>query len=393
MKKGNSIISAILLPMLLSILFSACVTCKEDCTQIRADYIAFSDNITPSYKMGKCVVPYLRQRSAPYDMQVEQKTFTYGIMMLKTGEKTSAYYAYDNGLDRVKNVRLKHMGRSRKARYYIITLTDGLDNNSPTLAKIKGQNKLERDAKYEAKLEKKAKKVMGNKKNRFQSYVMYYDARDSYKFDEKGDTVFYTEKEIKDMLSVFSQSINATRPEVIYVQQGKINELAKKFNEEFSTQSFGFKISKAYSGERIKMVLKDMQGQTIFIEGTFKAKGKNFYLTDVQTSDGVSYDKENINGDIAMSVYNDKRSTDVLFEIKSLKYNGTLFRVSQDKDAQKQLINYNGSWAPNVEYKADEGKITDAYVLVLLDVSRSFTVLSEAKSQIIKIMQSISTNK
>ena len=52
----------------------------------------------------------------------------------------------------------------------------------------------------------------------------------------------------------------------------------------------------------------------------------------------------------------------------------------------------DGSWAPNVEYKAASSKITDAYVLVLLDVSRSFTVLNDAKFQILEIMKSITTN-
>lgn len=376
-------------------LLNACVTCKDGCNQLRADYIAFSDNLTYSYELGKCVVPYLRPKSAPYDLKNsnDNATFKRELILLPTGEKTSAYYALDNGLDRVKNVRKKHMGRSPNARYYIITLTDGLDNNSVTLAKVKGNNKNERDLKYEAKIEKKMRKVMGTKKNRFQSYVMYYDARDSYKINADGDTVFYTEAEIKEKLRPYSYGVNATRPEVIYVANGSINELSTKFQEEFSTQSFDFLISKGYKGERIKMVLLNDANEKIEIEGDFEMNRKffkeHYYLTNIETSAGVTFET-NDNGCLEMSVFTESKGQDVLFEIKGLRLNGDLFKVSKKTSAQTQLILVDGnSWSPNVEYRAASSKITNAYLLILLDVSKSFTVLSEAKQQVLTIIKDI----
>ncbi|MDR2836417.1 MAG: hypothetical protein LBV69_09580 [Bacteroidales bacterium] len=358
--------------------FNSCITCK-DCTQLKADYIAFSDNVYPSYKTNK---------TAPFNLETEKGKFKIGLMKLNTGEKTSAYYALDKGLDRVKNVRKKYMGRSPKSRYYIITLTDGLDNNSTTLAKIKGGNKQERDLKYEEKLKKELSKVMGSKKNRFQSYVMYYDAKDSYVLNEKGEKEYYTEQEIKDKLRVFSYGNNVATPEVIYIQNGEIKELATKFNEEFKTQAFSFIISKGYVGERIKMNLKNAENKEIEIEGTFMQAGNKYYLTDIKTSTGVTFDQSQ-SGKIMMSEFNEKSSTDVLFDVLSLRYMGNLFKVVGDEQHQKQLILTNGKWSPNVEYRAATIQITDAYILVILDVSKSFTVLNEAKQQINNIIDEI----
>ncbi|MDR0941731.1 MAG: hypothetical protein LBM68_05845 [Bacteroidales bacterium] len=381
---------AIVLSAIIAIFFNSCVTCK-DCTQLKADYIGFSDNVYPSYETNNCVVGWLQPVSEPFDLKTEKGKFKLGLMKLQTGEKTSAYYALDKGLNRVKNARIEHMGKSKKARYYIITLTDGLDNNSTTLKKIKGVNKAERDSKYEQKLQKKLSKVMGFSNNRFQSYVMYYDAKDSYVLNEKGEKEYYSEQEIKDKLKVFSYGKNASTPEVIYIQNGKIDELAKEFNEEFRQQSFEFKISKGYLGERIKMQLKNAENKEIEIEGLFEQKGlfkKKFYLSNVKMTNGVSCDQK-LPEQIAMSVSNDPYSTDVLFDMRSLKYMGNIFKVVEDDQHQKQLILTNGKWAPNVEYKAASSSITDAYILIILDVSKSFTVLNEAKQQINNIIDEI----
>jgi hypothetical protein len=377
----------IVLSTIIAAFLNSCITCKE-CTQLKADYIGFSDNVYLSYETNNCLVGWLQPQSIPFDLETEKGKFKLGLMKLQTGEKTSAYYALDKGLDRVKNIRKKHMGKSKKARYYIITLTDGLDNNSTALEKIKGANKAERDSKYELRLQKELSKVMGCSDNRFQSYVMYYDAKDSYVLNEKGEKEYYSEKEIKDKLKVFSYGKNASTPEVIYIQNGKIDELAKKFNEEFKQQSFEFKISKGYLGERIKMQLKNAEGKEIEIEGVFEQKGRKFYLSNVKISNGASYDQE-LQGKIAMSVFNDPNSTDVLFDIRSLRYMGNIFKVVEDERHQKQLISTNGKWAPNVEYKAASSSITDAYILVILDVSKSFTVLNEAKQQINNIVDEI----
>ncbi|MDR0969782.1 MAG: hypothetical protein LBM67_04525 [Lentimicrobiaceae bacterium] len=311
--------------------------------------------------------------------------FKNGLKNLESGEKTSAYYALDKGLDRLKNVRRKYMGRSKKAKYYIITLTDGLDNNSSVLGKIKGANKAERDLIYEQKLQKKLSTVMGNSRNQFQSFVMYYDAKDSYVLNEKGEKEYYSEEEIKDKLKVFSYGKNATTPKVIYIQHGKIDTLAERFNEEFKQQSFEFKISKGYLGERIKMQLKNAENDSIEIEGLFEQEGRKFYLSDVKTSNGVSYDQL-LHRKIVMSIYNDPYADDVLFDIRSLKYMDKVFYV--EKEYQFISINKN-NWYPNVEYKASSSELTDAYILVILDVSKSFTVLDDAKDQVMKIIDEI----
>jgi len=375
---------------IIAVMLNSCITCKEGCTQLRADYIGFDDNVKTGYYIKKAEV--LRNEKEPFDLETEKGKFKIGLTALKQGKKTSAYSALDIGLDRVKQVRKKYMGKSPKARYYIITLTDGLDNNSTTLAKIKGANKAERDMKYEVKLQKKLSKVMGNKKNRFLSYVMYYDAKDSYVINEKGDKEYYTEQDIKNKLKVFSyDSKRGTTPEVLYIQHGKIDELAKKFYEEFTTQSFGFLVSKGYLGERIKMKLRNIENreQIIEIEGTFKQKGKKYYLTDVKSSNGVTFDQ--LQSKIEMSVFNNKNSTDVLFDITSLRYMGNVFRpsVSEEDRKDSQFIQQNTKWSPNVEYKHAETSLTDAYVLVILDTSESFTVLNDAKVQIGNIIDEI----
>jgi hypothetical protein len=87
------------------LIFTSCITCKEGCTQLKADYIAFSDNVYPSYQTNNCVIKWLQPRSEPFNLETENGKFKLGLMKLTMGEKTSAYYALDKGLDRVKNVR------------------------------------------------------------------------------------------------------------------------------------------------------------------------------------------------------------------------------------------------------------------------------------------------
>jgi hypothetical protein len=283
------------------------------------------------------------------------------------------------------------MGISPKARYYLLTLTDGLDNNSTTLAKIKGANKAERDSKYEAKLKKKLKKVMGRAKNPFQSYLMYYDALDSYILDENGGKRFYTEQELEDKLQIFRYGTkNTSVPSFIYVDTSNIKKLAEKFKDEFISQSFGFRISKGYLGERIKMNLKNKNEQEIILEGIFKQKGRKYYLTDIKCSDSVTF-KELPSGKINMSVSNVKKGMDVLFEISSLRFKGENFGVIEDKEHNKQSIMKGvGIWEPNIEYKPETTELADAYILINLDISESFgSALSEAKSQLMKIIQII----
>ncbi|MDR2027464.1 MAG: hypothetical protein LBQ01_07895 [Prevotellaceae bacterium] len=359
---------ATILMCLVVLMFTSCVTQYH--AKLKADIIGFNDNVTTSYTGGN---------SKPYDLLLDSdsKAMKRQVLGLKQGSNTAAYYALDLGLDRVKQVLKKFMQKDPNSKYYVVMLTDGLDNVSTSLKKGKYANG---DA-YAAALQRKMETIMGKKPNVFKSYVLLYEGDD---LKESG----YTEEELRNKLSVFTGAQNDVRPDVLH--DSNLDKLYEKFEAEFTITSFDFEVPKDYAGKRIRMLLNDEQdtrGQ-IYFEADLVKKGKSYRLERISTSRDLSIEIP-VSGFIKMDDKHDKNSTKAGFSIKKMRYDNGSYKIN--KKNVTQWFEDGGKFRKNSEYSATASNMKNAYILVILDTSTSFaSQITAAKETILKIVEFIS---
>jgi len=345
-------------------------------TQIKGDVIGFSDNIHKSYT--KNTPPYhlafgTRDNLVPNDEQ--KKEMKQYIDNLDLGTNTALYYAVDNGLDRVKNVRKKYMNNSKQSKYFVITFTDGLDNISNHLGKMKG-NEEQWQRKYAKKIEKKMKKAVGNKGNQFQSYVLCLYGGDL-------ETSWPNKNDVIQQLEPFTgSSKNAIRPPVIMDQD--VEKLANQFREKFTSRSFAFQIPKGNVGQQIRMLMiSKEEGDQIELTGIFKkGGGQKYYLTDINAVNKTTPNKKVIflndkgyeykKGKLKMSESNSKKNDKVLFELIGFKNANKSLSIVKGSDTQE--IMQRGSFRINSEYRSFPTAVQDAYILPIIDCSKSLLI-------------------
>ena len=403
--------------------------------QLKGDAVGFSDNIETSYKKKKNGKPM--PKSEPYLLVGDVKyrdgnlleyeghkpkaepkeglaTMSAFIHDLEQGENTALYYATDKGLDRVKDVQKKYMHKSKKSKYYVIAFTDGLDNisNTKKLGNISGSES-KWHKKYNDKLQKKMKNF--GKKNHFQSFVLVLWGDDlkksGYSQDNmKTELIKFTSRESKDDVIVDENT----------------ESLKKKFIESFENKSFNFEIPKGYLEKQVQMKLRNKEGDLVSFEGKLEKKGSKYYLTNVKTTNGITFEnqgKKNIKQNrIEMSKASDRNSTKILFEIRGLSKQNKPFTVlpnskncgenrseqcgseqwvSKEEITKKKTIPADG-WRFNSEYVPTPTTITDGYILGIIDCSRSMqdeyddkgnkigNKMVEAKQMMIDIIKEIS---
>ena len=112
-----------------------------------ADVITFSDDAQASYltsNKAQQLPPYVIYQEDEVDNISEDNYKSDGAFALKKqlmnfkkmqGKNTAGYYAMDLGLDRVKYVKNKILKGDKQSKFYIIYITDGLDNISVQAAK------------------------------------------------------------------------------------------------------------------------------------------------------------------------------------------------------------------------------------------------------------------
>ncbi|MDR0559372.1 MAG: hypothetical protein LBG92_04335 [Prevotellaceae bacterium] len=343
-------------------------------SKLKADVIGFSDNVIASYLASK--------QSEPYDLlppSGDEAVMKKQVLGLKSGSNTAAYYALDLGLDRVKKVRKSYMEKDPNSKYYIIMLTDGLDNISMSLKKGKYASA---DAYTEA-LQKKMSTVMGTKPNAFQSYVLLYKGEDLKESE-------YTDDDLEKKLSVFTGSQNTGRPGVLMAED--LETLLAKFKAEFTVASFDFEIPKDYAGKRIRMLLNNEKEQyrQVYFEADFVKSGRYFRLENIGTSNGFSVEIPK-NRVIEMTNKEIIKSSDTKasFTVRDLRLNNAAYSV--DKDAVSQWFEDTGKFRKNSEYQGKSTDMKNAYIMVILDTSTSFgTQINKAKETIIEIVNFIS---
>jgi hypothetical protein len=371
--------------MAVAVLLSSCATYHQ---KLKADVIGFNDNITTSYNYtNKCIFKKLRKQSAPYNLrnneqQEQMKSFVYS---LEQGETTSAYYALDNGLDSVKYVQKKFMGKDPNSKYYVVMLTDGLDNNSVALANrnkgtfAKNYNTSEE---YANQIQEKITKTMrkyyffdlfsgANDKNQFQSFVLLYKGKD---LKESG----YSDDELEKILTPYTGAQNAERPKPLMGENFDV--LLEKFSNELIQREFTFGIPNGYIGKKVRMYLNDTN---VWMEGDFIKEGSSFKFQISGTSDSLTMKSKTL-----FSGTNSRENKNsIYFSVKDLKLKGKPYKVI---NAEQWFLDM-GKLRKNSEYRAEANSFKNAYIIVILDSSLSFgDKFKEAKNAVMKIIKTIS---
>ena len=357
--------------------------------------MGFNDNVILHFGSGK-------SQKRPHNLETEigVKNLKDEIRALLSGTNTAAFYAFDIGLDRIAHVREKFMDDDPNSRYYIIFLTDGLDNVSTNLARINERGMFSNVTEYGEALQERIETLFlddtkakdpatGNNiatseintTNTFQSFVLLF----------KGDDIIksrYTDSELNQLLMPFTGSKNAQRPPVI--MSDNLNQLYRHFESEFDLP-FSFIVPRGYEGQRIRMVLNDRANNQIWFEGNFareinpKQKQEFIYsIKDITFSDGFSF--ENNDGIIYMNRMLNNSNV-VPFTISGLRLNNRNYIVRRNDNIQQWIYDGNNL---RLNSEVSSTNTRNAYILFIMDTSSSFGEhLNEAKETVIKIIDYI----
>ena len=367
--------------------FSSCATYHPQ--KMKTDFVGFSDNVTTSYKYtNKCIVKKWRKQSPPFDLihgdgstrsegETEMRTVVYG---LQQGDQTSAYYALDAALNRVEHVQRKFMDNDPDSKYYVIMLTDGIDTKvaDKTTFNKKLQDKMSTlMKKYSFFNLFKSKKP--NTTNTFETYVLLYKGKDLKETN-------LTDAQLKTLLNPYIGTQNVTetpeeRNDRIIIKED-INELVNILEEKLVSRSFRFRVPVGFNGESIKMVFTPKDGANpIYFEGYLEENT----LKNIKTSDGFTMKLPSYG---YLSGYNVGNGL-IQFEVEDLKLNGKPYKVN--RDVVNQWHKMLGTYAYNSEYSSRTASHKNAYLIVLLDGSKSFREkFTDAQGGIMRIVRIVS---
>lgn len=278
-------------------------------------------------------------------------------------------------------MRKKVLKGDKQTRYYIIYLTDGLDNTSVQVAKNNRQGNYKNDEEYINKLNKKKAKLMGCGKNQqcFQIYPMLYIGDDLRKIEKqnKMDSVQFLSWAAEQMKPFEGASKGWEKQDAMLDTVWQ--DLAKKLEEKFTSASYEFYVPKGYINKRIRMTLYDERGVETFIEGLYTKQGGKYILKDVELKGGLSSttgrtgDGRNISVVVSFN-NNDKKSDKSWFKVENLNCNGLNYKVytgSNPKWAPKQDYFNKNYWLFNSEYDKSARASVNTYILFIADVSAS----------------------
>ncbi len=357
----------------------------------------------------------------------EQMTNTVD-MMKPQDVNTSLYFAKDFARRRVKFVRKNILKRDPDARIYMLIMTDGLENTSLQAAKNNHFGRYRNIKKYQQAVKRKTKKAMG-KHNFWQVYPIVFIGQDLVNsFESNGikdeqSRQEFIKREFEPMRGAKGAPLRKTdnvSPEVI--ASADVKQLAERFREEFIAASFGFHIPKGYVGQKVKMQLFTNGDQPVgeFV-GIYKKKGSKYVFQITDKSDGLTFLSPNKKNILKST---NKKKSDLIskFQINRLRVNGSFVAIPKDTDNNnvKQFVQKcdykktkktegnRGLWIWNSEYDAQAGTTTNAYIITLLDGSKSilkesatseeeklevYRQMQDAMKQMIYIATGTKTNK
>jgi hypothetical protein len=290
-------------------------------------------------------------------------------------------------------------------RFFIIMLTDGLDNVSMQLARNNKRGKYSSLEQYGEKLQDKMETVLDkpkllgfipriwkNKTNIFQSYVLLYKGLD---LQANG----FFDEHLRERLSPLTGAQNADVPVPLINED--FNELFNQFIINFAYSSLTFQVPKDYGEQeyRIRMVLRGnngteeadciLEGDMIGsrppgLKGLFSSR-RVYHLENLTVSE--SFTIEELEED---RVNEDNRVPEgagaAQFIINKLRYKDKRFAVTSF-----QQWYYDGEWRSNSEATADTGSDRKAYILIIMDRSRSLgnDELQQSADMMIQLINSL----
>lgn len=362
------IVKAFLLTIMI-IALNSCVTIREN--RLMGDVIGFSDDVQTSFKKINNTM-----YTDPYNLLSSngRSNMDAFIRNIPDGQNTVGYYALDIALDRVKYVRNKIMHKDPETKYYIILLTDGLDNGSVVAAQNHHKGIYKDIDSYIKKMDKKKSLIMGpkNKQDYLQIYPILFTAGDLEKMrtsNNMDDATF--NKYVMSMMEGYrGASAGVETPKPIYGDN--LDNLVKAFEEQFAIQGFEFLIPKGYLNKRIRMTMEDLSGNKVSIEGTFAKKGMNFVFKDIKFGEGLVSESVPSGGMIKSKNQSEKGSLLSVFMIDNLKLNGKPFKINTDVNTIEQQFMDYGFFVTNSEYQSQAESRKNAYVIMIIDGSKSF---------------------
>lgn len=394
---------------LLSSLFISCVTSK-----VEADLITFSNKVDTKYK--------------PYNLEKESKKLETIILNAETGQyETAELFAIDKGLDRVEKIVKKQRKeynfekfflktKNPNTKYYMVLLTDGLDNVSIELARkrfFKRKN-YSSDTQYAEALNNRMDDILNQKfflglfekentDNTFQAWpIMFYgpDAQESG----------YSKEDCSEILRPLSGAQNTYIPEPIV--ESNLETIRDTFKKNFVVTSYTFRIPKGYVNKEIKMEFENKDGQKTAFVATFVRekrflKPERYILQNFRPADApagekyydltfdYSKDKKHKGENVIISEEVGKGSNSALFTIDNLKI------PSSDSNANNPFEPYSvsnatqfymdrGDFRVNSEFVKDAERKENAYIIFVLDTSRSLgSEAQNVKKTAIEIIKTI----
>lgn len=378
--------------------FTSCKTVSHEI--LLGDVISFSDDAITSYDRQngqKHGMNYYGQSSSgqsdpyvlfsPAPQNADSKTIFQHKAMLngnknkmmnfientQMGKNTAGIYAIDLALDRIKYVKKHILKRDINTKYYIIYLTDGLDNISCQVAMDNGQGFYKNPEKYKTKMEKKITKVSGCKKkvqNPFEIYPVLYtgtDLRVAQKQTTKDKFKLFVDENMGWSRGSSRGIDNA--PNVI--ADTSFDKILDIFKDEFNASGFEFHVPKGYIGKEIKMEFDDGNKKTILFANFIK-KGGKYLLKDINMENGLASDVKLKPGKtLELKAINnkDKNAKLAIFRLEKPKCDGKSYYIDKNKTAQ--FVNDKGVLINNSEYDSQSKGAIDTYFIVVLDASRS----------------------
>ena len=404
------------------VLLSSCATTHEI---MLADFISFSDEAETSYdrksryNQGKPYILYEGEtKNEKGDVIATGKGINRGKISALTGklgsvarlegENTAGYYAMDLGLERVKYIRKKILKKDKLTKFYIIYITDGLDNISVQTAKNNKRGSYKTLDAYIKTLNKRKSRLMGSGKDQqcFQIYPLGLIGEDMNRIGEDNNM---SKEQLTEWMKEYMEGFRGSSkgwetPEVTLADNW--DKLTEEFIDKFTSSRYQFYIPKGYLNKRVKMTLTDEEdGIQTFVEGTYKKKGGKFILADVKLT-GKLISKTGRDGDkyrfTEIKAFNNANKKDKMswFAIENLSRDGKPYKVYlgngdrrdpkaprqqfqevSDKDVKKKHSNNSadGRWIFNSEYDGKAHAGVNTYVLFIADVSKSIGEVGEVK--------------
>jgi cellulose biosynthesis protein BcsQ len=130
----------------------------------------------------------------------------------------------------------------------------------------------------------------------------------------------------------------------------------------------------------------------VYFEGDLIKKLFKYRLENIETSKGFSFELEK-NNRITMQLSTNIRSNRINFQIRGLKKDGDGFAPGQGEEHVAQQYMDRSSYRNNSEYRQKSSQLTDAYVLAIIDCSKSLGKDTQnAKDMMIEAVKTIVPN-